>query len=304
MFTPATNTGRWYGGSGHGSASGLTTRMKKYAVKKAPKSIASDAMKRNMPSTRRARPASSGSRSAGRGAGRRRARSTLTSPPARRRHARPVRRPRSRAGRSDHGAATRSALLREGGDEDRVDALVADGVHRRRERIRVRDLTVRLDALRAQLREHLAQPAVGLRVRALVGVALRRDDQEARPLAARAPSRGSGRAAARRAPSRSRPRGCSAHPCATRRPRPRARPDDRRPPCGSPRAGRAAASPDFASGCVETISSSGSSIAIASFTAVSGSLSTTCPKRGIPASRSCWSVLSSRRPAAARRVFS
>ena len=51
VFTPATNTGRWKGGSGHGWASGLTTRTKKYAVKKAPKSIASEAMKRNMPST-------------------------------------------------------------------------------------------------------------------------------------------------------------------------------------------------------------------------------------------------------------
>ena len=50
VFTPATKTGRWYGGSGHGSASGLTTRTKKYAVKNEPKSIASDAMKRNMPS--------------------------------------------------------------------------------------------------------------------------------------------------------------------------------------------------------------------------------------------------------------
>ena len=51
MFTPATKTGRWNGGGGHGSASGLTTRTKKYTVKNEPKSIASEAMKRNMPST-------------------------------------------------------------------------------------------------------------------------------------------------------------------------------------------------------------------------------------------------------------
>ena len=62
--------------------------------------------------------------------------------------------------------------------------------------------------------------------------------------------------------------------------------------------------PDVDSGCVETISSSGSSIAIASLTAVSGSLSTTCPVAAIPASRKLVSVRSSRRPAAARRVLS
>ena len=44
----ATKTGRWYGGVGHGIP--LTTRTKKYAVKNEPKSMISDAMKRNMPS--------------------------------------------------------------------------------------------------------------------------------------------------------------------------------------------------------------------------------------------------------------
>jgi hypothetical protein len=62
--------------------------------------------------------------------------------------------------------------------------------------------------------------------------------------------------------------------------------------------------PDFDSGCVETMISSGSSIAIASLTAVSGSLSTTSPAAAIPASRNFASVRSSRRPADARRVLS
>ena len=51
VFTVATKTGNSYGGGGHSAgASGLTTRTKKYAVKNAPKSIASEAMKRNIPS--------------------------------------------------------------------------------------------------------------------------------------------------------------------------------------------------------------------------------------------------------------
>ena len=52
MLTPATKTGNSYGAAAASSAgaSGLTTRTKKYAVKKAPNSIASEAMKRNIPS--------------------------------------------------------------------------------------------------------------------------------------------------------------------------------------------------------------------------------------------------------------
>jgi hypothetical protein len=50
VFTPATKTGRWNGGSGHGEPA--TTRTKKYAVKNEPKTMTSDAMKRNIPSTR------------------------------------------------------------------------------------------------------------------------------------------------------------------------------------------------------------------------------------------------------------
>jgi hypothetical protein len=49
VFTKATKTGRWNGGVGHGVP--FTTRTKKYAVKNEPKSMISEAMKRNIPST-------------------------------------------------------------------------------------------------------------------------------------------------------------------------------------------------------------------------------------------------------------
>ena len=49
VLIPATKIGRWNCGGGH--AMPLTTRTKKYAVKKEPKSITSEAMKRNIPST-------------------------------------------------------------------------------------------------------------------------------------------------------------------------------------------------------------------------------------------------------------
>ncbi len=50
VLMPATNFGNSYGSGGHVSgAVGLTTRTKKYAVKNAPNSIASEPMKRNMP---------------------------------------------------------------------------------------------------------------------------------------------------------------------------------------------------------------------------------------------------------------
>ncbi len=51
VLTPATNTGNSKGGGGHvAGAVGFTTRTKKYTVKKAPNSIASEAMNRNIPS--------------------------------------------------------------------------------------------------------------------------------------------------------------------------------------------------------------------------------------------------------------
>jgi hypothetical protein len=49
VLTPATKTGSSNGGCGHGIP--CTTRTKKYAVKNAPKSMISDAMKRSIPST-------------------------------------------------------------------------------------------------------------------------------------------------------------------------------------------------------------------------------------------------------------
>jgi hypothetical protein len=53
VLTPATKTGNSKGSGGHVSgALGLTTRTKKYAVKNEPNSIASEAMKRNIPRTR------------------------------------------------------------------------------------------------------------------------------------------------------------------------------------------------------------------------------------------------------------
>ena len=49
MLTPATATGRVVPGAGHGSP--YATRMKKYAVKKAPKTITSEMMKSSIPSS-------------------------------------------------------------------------------------------------------------------------------------------------------------------------------------------------------------------------------------------------------------
>src|SRR5262249_21263912 len=53
VLTPATNTGNSYGGGGQVlGALGFTTRTKKYAAKKEPKSMISDPMKRSIPSVR------------------------------------------------------------------------------------------------------------------------------------------------------------------------------------------------------------------------------------------------------------
>ena len=49
VLTNATKIGRWNGGVGH--AVPATTRTKKYAVKNAPKSMISEPMNRNIPST-------------------------------------------------------------------------------------------------------------------------------------------------------------------------------------------------------------------------------------------------------------
>jgi hypothetical protein len=50
VLIPATKTGRWRPGVGQGVPA--ATRTKKYAVKNEPKSMISDAMKRNIPSVR------------------------------------------------------------------------------------------------------------------------------------------------------------------------------------------------------------------------------------------------------------
>src|SRR5262249_61926302 len=50
VLIPATKTGRWSPGVGHGGP--FATRTKKYAVKNEPNSITSEAMNRNIPSVR------------------------------------------------------------------------------------------------------------------------------------------------------------------------------------------------------------------------------------------------------------
>ena len=171
-----------------------------------------------------------------------------------RRRARPGPPRRRGAARPDRAAASRSA--RPGsGDDHLVDPLVVDRLHRGRVRVRVRDLPVRLDPLRAQRRRAPRAAAAPPRdARRLAGRSAGRRSGSSPGPPPRA--RGSGRAAARRAPSRWRRRARCAGPCAARRPRRRARRAGRR------RAVRISSSrfrrsqPDFACGCVETISSS------------------------------------------------
>ena len=70
------------------------------------------------------------------------------------------------------------AGARERRDDDLVDPLVVGRLHRGRERIRVDDLPVGVDPLRAELRERAPKAAGGLGARDVAR--LRRDDQEAR----------------------------------------------------------------------------------------------------------------------------
>ena len=156
-----------------------------------------------------------------------------------------------------------------------------------------------LDPLRAEDGKGGAEPALGLRMLAPSGVALRADDEEARrPLIC--------------------PRayavekllvehglvcddedvgGCSARDIG----------DDMldgavpRGFAESRREGSCEASRTWSPGCVHTTISSISSDARTSLTAVSGSSSNTAPCAGTPASRSAARTRSSRRPAAARR---
>ena len=147
------------------------------------------------------------------------------------------------------------ARVRERRDDQLVDALVLDRLHDRRERIGMRDLAVRLDALAAQQRHGAQQPLLRLLVAAL-RVALRRDDQEARTGSARR-ARGSRRAAASRAPSRSRRRARSWTPARRRTSTTRCwngRSPATRRICST---ALRRSQPDFCCGCVETITSLG-----------------------------------------------
>src|SRR5579871_6455671 len=62
------------------------------------------------------------------------------------------------------------AGAREGRDDDLVDALVGRRLHRSGVRVRMDDLAVGIDALRAELRERTAQPSGRLRMLELVGL--------------------------------------------------------------------------------------------------------------------------------------
>ena len=144
----------------------------------------SDAMKRNIPSVR-ASTRELWFATGGPWCVARRARHQTAAASRSRRRARPAGRSRlrRRSTRSRRSQPERSR--REGRDDDLVDPLVLDGLSGGRERIRVRDLAVRVDALAAQDRQRAAQAALGLGM-SRATVALRRDDQElAGPFAAR-----------------------------------------------------------------------------------------------------------------------
>src|SRR5438552_4127806 len=71
-------------------------------------------------------------------------------------------------------------LARERRDDDLVDSLVVDRVHRGGVGVGMGDLAVRVDAGAAQQRERAAQAALGLGMRRTRGIALRADEEEAR----------------------------------------------------------------------------------------------------------------------------
>ena len=283
VLTPATKTGKWNGASGQCLGVGVDDADEEVGGEERAEEHRLRGDEEEHAEHRRRRPASSGSRSAARGACASAwalmprpptaAGSTTTCSTGNLRLARAA----ARRGR----AAARTRAARERGDDDLVDALVLDRLHRRGERIRVRDLAVGLDPLRAEPRQRLPQPPLRLGMLALRRIALRADDEEAAPRS-RAPARGCGRAAARRARSRSRPRARSPRPCAPPRRRRRARPGGRRRPCGSRRGGSAAASPTSPPGASRRSARPTSSSASTSFTASSGSSSTTWPVRGDP----------------------
>ena len=153
------------------------------------------------------------------------------------------------AARRGRGGASRSCSARERRDDDLVDALVVEGLHRGR----VADRGARSGRAprcprRAGCRRARAQPALGLLLLGAARVALRRDDQEARRPAARSLADPLEQRLAERG-SRSRSRARSPR----RRPPPQVDDDvldreSRRPPCGCSRRRSAAASPSAPSG--------------------------------------------------------
>ena len=175
VFTPATKTGKWYGSGGQWPVrSGLTTRTKKYAAKNEPKSMVSEPMKRSMPSVRGSTRELwfAGGRAvvvACRGSARR-ARVMRAPPRAPRRRragpgarsaarSRPTRSRRSQPERSPGNVETMISSVR----SSSTASIAAD------ERVRVCDLAVHVDALRAQHRERRAETALRLGMLARVG---------------------------------------------------------------------------------------------------------------------------------------
>ena len=181
-------------------------------------------------------------------------------------------------------ATTATALAREGRDGDLVHPLVLDRLHRRGVGVRMRDLPVRVDSRSAQLGQRAPKPAFGLGMGQVAQVALRRDDQEARQaelgrsrilsISALPTTVSLATTSTLLIPS---PSESSTTTCST----------------GTSYTGFLdpvdyvlAGQPDFWIGWVETMMSvgGGSSIPKASLTADSGSVSSTSPCAGMPAS--------------------
>ena len=242
MLTPATKTGRSNGCGGHGDPVddadeevGREERAEEHDLRRD---------EEQHPEDRRRRPASSGSRSAGRDAllGVRGHYVAAPSRPA------PARRRCAPPAVPSPCAAARQVLLqpRRALRAANVETMISstrssfDGLHRRRERIGVRDLTVRVDALAAQLGEARRKRRSASGWSPLVGSLC---GEMMRKLAAPAPGAlaDAVEQRARRRRSRSRRRGRSSPRLLGRRRRRRARPG-RRPRsrgCGRRRSGGA-----------------------------------------------------------------
>ena len=227
-------------------------------------------------------------------------------PPSRARPRRARPEPRRVAQPCDHVLAqpARARLAGEGGDDDLVDPLVVDGVHRGGVRVGVGDLAVRVDALRRAAPR--ARAAAGARPRGGRAVGGSLCGQISMKLAGGCFAARSLILASSASPSTVSFAITStfASPPSRSGRRRRARPGGRPRPSRIRSTTSRRSQPDFCSGCVETMISStgGSSCASASRTASTGSASTTKPSAAIPRRAGRSSVLSSRRRAAARRV--